>query len=479
MILQLTYATATDLISFTEKLVALQRARRSRVSQIQKEFNDIAYDIFVIRGIPFTEVVQFLQEFGSSVEMEKPAHALFTSDMKTDTEDEKKKERLVRRNAMRRIVRFFNDMMIGYFRSHAQAVEAARAEAENGPRLLTFSEAAAIFSLTESDFRYVAEKARIPVISLGKDVNGVSVERISMRSLELFVQILSNASFADANTYIYQHSVLLYPTEDEFNKTRQFVLDAVRASNKEKESAERAQSGKPDDDHDKPKDANTKPKEPKSERASSYGHARNNYRNNDGMGGSYRAPQYGGKKAFNKSFDKTRRKPPESSKKSWDDNKYVPEEKPWGNKPASPKTSEQKIEAGGNTGDKSEKSLAEAVQSDAKPAEIKQEPVVAVAVETIEATETSLDTAPEMEKQKLDDEQQNPDTALEIGEQKLDNHAEENKIDDQKPDDEATDSEQEAKADADKNTDFENTQHVPNDISDLLAFAKSTKASAQ
>ena len=93
MILQLTYATATDLISSTEKLVALQRARRSRVSQIQTEFNDIAYDIFVIRGIPFTEVVQFLQEFGSSVEMEKLAHALFTSNMKTDTECPFRKKR--------------------------------------------------------------------------------------------------------------------------------------------------------------------------------------------------------------------------------------------------------------------------------------------------------------------------------------------------------------------------------------------------
>lgn len=468
MILQLTYATATDLISFTEKLVALQKARRSRVSQIQKEFNDIAYDIFVIRGIPFTEVVQFLQEFGSSVEMEQPARALFTNDMKTDTEDEKKKERLVRRNAMRRVVRFFNDMMIGYFRSHAQAVEAARAEAENGPRLLTFSEAAAIFSLTESDFRYVVEKARIPVISLGKDVNGVPVERISMRSLELFVQILSNASFADANTYIYQHSVLSYPTEDEFNKTRQFVLDAIRErNNKAKEDVKQAQSGKPDDGHEKPKDANTKPKEPKNERASSYGHARNSYRNNDGMGGSYRAPQYGGKKAFNKSFDKTRHKPSESPEKPWDD-KNAPEEKPWGNKPTSPKTSEQKLEAGGNTGDNP---LAEAVQSDAKPAEIKQE---SVGAETVEKAETSLDAAPEMGKHKLDDGQQNLGKAPETEEHKPDSPAEESKTDD-----EATDSEQEAKADADKNADFENTQHVPNDISDLLAFAKSTKASAQ
>ena len=472
MILQLTYATATDLISFTEKLVALQRARRSRVSQIQKEFNDIAYDIFVIRGVPFTEVVQFLQEFGSSVEMEKPAHALFTSAMKTDTEEDKQKERNVRRNAMRRVVRFFNDMMLGYFRSHVQAVEAARAEAENGPRLLTFSEAAAIFSLTERDFRYVAEKARIPVISLGKDINGIPVERISMRSLELFVQILSNASFADANTYIYQHSVLSYPTEDEFNKTQQFVLDAVRASNKAKESAERAQSEKPDDGHDKPKEA-------QSERSAGYGRSRNNYRNNNGMGGSFRAPQYGGKKAFNKSFDKTRRKSPESDEKSWNDNKHVPEEKPWGNKPASPKTPEQKLEAGGNTGDKPEKSPAEAVQSDAKPAEIKQEPVDAVTSESAGAAETSLDKAPETEKQKLDDGQQLSNPAPEIENQKLDDHAEENKTDNQKLNNEATDSKQEAETDADKNADFENTQHVPEGLSDLLAFARDAKSSAQ
>lgn len=478
MILQLTYATATDLISFTEKLVALQKTRRSRVTQIQKEFNDIVYDIFVIRGVPFTEVVQFLQEFGSSVEMEKPAHALFTNNMKTETEEEKQKERLVRRNAMRRVVSFFNDMMLGYFRSHAQAVEGARAEAENGPRLLTFSEAAAIFSLPERDFRYVVGKARIPVISLGKDASGEPIERISMRSLELFVQILSNASFADANTYIYQHSVLSYPTEDEFNKTRQFVLESVRTSNKAKESVGQTQSEKPDDDHNKPKDANIKSKETKSERSAGYGHTRNNYRNNDGMGGSYHAPQYGGKKGFNK----TRRKSPEL-----DDNKSsnTPEEKPWGNKPASPKTPEQKFEAGGNTGDKPEKSLArtqKAAQSDVKSAEIKQigtESVDAVASESIESTEISSDTAPEMEKQKMDDGQPLPDPTPETENQKPDDHAEENETDGQKPNDEVTDSEQDAKADADKNADFENTQHVPNDLSDLLKFARDAKSSAQ
>lgn len=479
MILQLTYATATDLISFTEKLVALQRTRRSRVTQIQKEFNDIAYDIFVLKGVPFTEVVQFLQEFGSSVEMEKPARALFTNNMKTDTDEEKQKERLVRRNSMRRVVAFFNDMMLGYFSSRAQAVESARAEAENGPRLLTFSEAAAIFSLPERDFRYVVEKARIPVISLGKDASGEAIERISMRSLELFVQILSNASFADANTYIYQHSVLSYPTEDEFNKTRQFVLDSVRTSNKAKESAGRAQSEKPDDDHDKPKDANIKPKETKKERSAGYGHTHNNYRNNDGMSGSYHAPQYGGKKGFNK----TRRKSPEL-----DDNKSsnAPEEKPWGNKPASPKTPEQKFEAGGNTGDKPEKSLAiteqGAAQNDVKPAKIKQvgtESVDAVASESIEPTKASSDTAPEMEKQKMNDGQQLPDPTPETENQKPDDHAEENKTDDQKPNDEATDSEQDAKADAGKNADFENTQHVPEGLSDLLAFARDAKSSAQ
>ena len=79
-----------------------------------------------------------------------------------------------------------------------------------------------------------------------------------------------------------------------------------------------------------------------------------------------------------------------------------------------------------------------------------------------------------MGKHKLDDGQQNLGKAPETEEHKPDSPAEESKTDD-----EATDSEQEAKADADKNADFENTQHVPNDISDLLAFAKSTKASAQ
>lgn len=477
MILQLTYATATDLISFTEKLVALQRARRSRVTQIQKEFNDIAYDIFVLKGVPFTEVVQFLQEFGSSVEMEKPARALFTRNMKTDTDEEKQKERLVRRNSMRRVVAFFNDMMLGYFSSRVQAVESARAEAENGPRLLTFSEAAAIFSLTEHDFRYIAEKARIPVISLGKDTSGVPVERISMRSLELFVQILSNASFADANTYIYQHSVLSYPTKDEFEKTKQFVLESVRANIE----TGKMQAEKRDNTQHKSKDVNTVSKDIKNKPQTGGGHSRNN----NGMGGYYHAPQYeSGKK---KIFDKSNHEP-------------EPLKKPWGN-PASRKTPEHKQEAGRSASDKPEKSTAgeiqETAQSNKRSTETKQEekalalkqdnasPADVTAEEGAESADISTDTPSEMSKPKPDEEPPKLIPTLKIDGSELETSVK-SETSGHKQDD-ATRGGQEGEADADKNADFGNNvpadtsnivdgSHVPDELKDMLAFARSSKA---
>ena len=94
MICELAYASAAEMTQFVTDLKALQDRWPNDFVRVLDDFDAIAYDIFVSKGVPFTAVVQFLQEFGSASETADVAHRLLIPNVKNDTPEEKSAERI-------------------------------------------------------------------------------------------------------------------------------------------------------------------------------------------------------------------------------------------------------------------------------------------------------------------------------------------------------------------------------------------------
>ena len=205
MICELAYASAAEMTQFVTDLKALQDRWPNDFVRVLDDFDAIAYDIFVSKGVPFTEVVQFLQEFGSASETADVAHRLLIPNVKNDTPEEKSAERILRRDAMRRLVQFFNSLMSLLVNS---AYHPAKKDGFE-PLLVSADVAARLFSMTTEEFNSVAENRHIPAIRLGKDgATGHEIVRYHMETLKAFLSVSAKTSFLDRNSYIYQRNAM-------------------------------------------------------------------------------------------------------------------------------------------------------------------------------------------------------------------------------------------------------------------------------
>ena len=219
MICELAYASAAEMTQFVTDLKALQDRWPNDFVRVLDDFDAIAYDIFVSKGVPFTEVVQFLQEFGSASETADVAHRLLIPNVKNDTPEEKSAERILRRDAMRRLVQFFNSLMSLLVNS---AYHPAKKDGFE-PLLVSADVAARLFSMTTEEFNSVAENRHIPAIRLGKDgATGHEIVRYHMETLKAFLSVSAKTSFLDRNSYIYQRNAMpKFPDEDEFRRRQE------------------------------------------------------------------------------------------------------------------------------------------------------------------------------------------------------------------------------------------------------------------
>lgn len=231
MICELAYASAAEMTQFVTDLKALQDRWPNDFARVLDDFDAIAYDIFVTKGVPFTEVVQYLQEFGSASETADVAHRLLIPNVKNDTPEEKSVERVLRRDAMRRLVQFFNSLMTLLVNS---AYHPAKKESFE-PLLVSSDVAARLFSMTTEEFNSVAENCHIPAIRLGKDnATGHEIVRYHMETLKAFLSVSAKASFLDRNSYIYQRNAMpKFPDEDEFRRRQEATVRRNREKKEE------------------------------------------------------------------------------------------------------------------------------------------------------------------------------------------------------------------------------------------------------
>ena len=231
MICELAYASAAEMTPFVTDLKALQDRWPNDFVRVLDDFDAIAYDIFVSKGVPFTEVVQFLQEFGSASETADVAHRLLIPNVKNDTPEEKSAERILRRDAMRRLVQFFNSLMSLLVNS---AYHPAKKDGFE-PLLVSADVAARLFSMTTEEFNSVAENRHIPAIRLGKDgATGHEIVRYHMETLKAFLSVSAKTSFLDRNSYIYQRNAMpKFPDEDEFRRRQETTVRKNREKKEE------------------------------------------------------------------------------------------------------------------------------------------------------------------------------------------------------------------------------------------------------
>lgn len=211
MICNITYSTMTELTCFVSAVKKLHDKWPKDYWQVVSEFDDLAYDLFVTRGVPFTEVVQFMQEFGSSRELENVAHELLTPKVSRETEEGKEAELVMRRDAMRRLVSFFNALM-----SLSMTRRRGEQEEKELPILVTPECAAGLFSLNVEQFMDTVSRFHIPSITIGQNEDGSPITRFSPETLKMLAKVATNAYFLDRNSFIYQRNIIHYPEEADF-----------------------------------------------------------------------------------------------------------------------------------------------------------------------------------------------------------------------------------------------------------------------
>lgn len=259
MICNLTYASASELTRFVAELRKLRNRWPQDFPSVCQHFSDIAYNLFVVEGIPFTEAVQFLQEFGSSIETEKAARSLFTPNEPMSTQEERDAERIKRRDGMREVVMFFNSMMSVILNPAAMG---AAAEASR-PILVSAEQGAKLFSVTTAEFKEFADSHNFPFIRVGKDAVGHEILRYPLKAIEGYLTVASKASFLDRNSFIYQRNLLSFPDEETFSKLQKDVIqkdeELRRKAKAEREQKQQAQKQQPQ--QQKPRQQSPKPKQ--------------------------------------------------------------------------------------------------------------------------------------------------------------------------------------------------------------------------